>query len=91
MVRVQPTVTLFILTPCLAGLISGELNNSEVNDPLKDLSRSPVPTLESSALIVLTKAFRHKLWVYDVVSGLVGLHHVEAAVAPAVRDHQRKS
>lgn len=51
---------------------------------LKDLCRSPVPTLEACALIVLTKALRHKLRVYDVVSGLVGLHHVEAAVAPAV-------
>lgn len=32
--------------------------------------------------MVLTKTLRHKLWMYDVVSGLVGLHHLEAAVAP---------
>lgn len=44
----------------------------------------PVPTVEANALIVLTLALRHKLWVYDVVSSLVGLHHMEAAVAPAV-------
>lgn len=31
-VKVQPTVILFILTPCLSGLISSKLNNSEVND-----------------------------------------------------------
>lgn len=95
--RVQPTGTLLILTPCLHGLISKELNNSEVNDPsfcwrtpqeapLKDLCRPPVPTLGAVAVIVLTKTFRHKLWVYDVVSSLVGLHHVEAAVATAVRE-----
>lgn len=92
--RVQPTVALFILTPCLTGLIRRELNNSEVHDPsfcrgtlgapLKDLFWSPIPTLEVGAVIVLTNALRRKLWVYDVVSSLVGLHHMEAAVAPAV-------
>lgn len=81
--RVQPTVALFILTPCLAGLISGELNNSEVDDVLKELCRSQVPTLEARALMVLRTAFRHKLWVYDVVPSFGGLHHMEAAVASA--------
>lgn len=37
-----------------------------------------------SVLIVLRKAFRHKLWMYDVVSSLIGLHHMEAAVATTV-------
>lgn len=52
--------------------------------PLKNPCRSPVPTLEVSSLGVLTKAFRHKLWMDDVVSSLVGLHHMEAAVAATV-------
>lgn len=91
---VQPAVALLIVTFCHTGLISGELNNSEVNDSsffwrahrdrLKDLCRTPVAALEITALIVLGKEFRHKLWVYDVVSSLVGLHHMEAAVATAV-------
>lgn len=84
-VRVQPSATLLILAPCLTGLISRELNNSQVNDPsfcwgtsrgLKSPLRKP--------LLVLTEALGHKLRVYDVVSSLVGFHHVEAAVAPAV-------
>lgn len=94
MVRVQPAVAFFILAPRLTGLICRELNNSEVNDPsfCWGASRAPSktsagpqsPTLEACALIVLTKALRHKLWVYDVVASLVGLHHMEAAVAPTV-------
>lgn len=47
--------------------------------PPKELSR--LHTMWAGAL--LTKAFRHKLWVYDVVSCLVGLHHMKAAVATA--------
>lgn len=32
----------------------------------------------------LIKAFRDKLWVYDVVSSLAGPHYMKAAVAVAV-------
>lgn len=52
--------------------------------PSRTSASPPFPTLEASALIVLTQALRHKLRVYDVVSSLVGLHHMEAAVAPTV-------
>lgn len=35
-------------------------------------------------LLLLTKDLRNKLWMYDVVTRLERLHHVEAAVACAV-------
>lgn len=43
-----------------------------------------VPPGGAFAAAVLTKDLRNKLWMYDVVSRLERLHHVEAAVARAV-------
>lgn len=72
-------------------LISREQSNSQVNDPLfyTETCRGPWrisagSNLEAFAAAVLTTDLRNKLWVYDVVSRLKRLHHVEAAVACAV-------
>lgn len=93
-VRAQWSAALFILAPCLTGLISTKLNNSQVNDPSfcwvvssgpwRISAGSPVPILKAPAVIVLTKALRHKPRMYNVVSSLVGLHHMEAAMASTV-------
>lgn len=41
-------------------------------------------SVEAFAAALLTTDLRHKLWMYDVVSRLKRLHHVEAAVTRAV-------
>lgn len=54
----------------------------EPTRPLKDVLQGP--TWGAFAAAALTKDLRNKLWMYDVVSRLERLHHVEAAVACAV-------
>lgn len=56
----------------------------EPTKPPKGILQVPDPPL-ITAVIVLTKELGHKLWVYDVVSSLEGLHHMEAAAAPAFK------
>lgn len=60
------------------------LHFTKEHGPQEGFCRSQVPGLEAITLILLTKRLRDKLWVYDVVSCLAGLHYMEAAVARAV-------
>lgn len=82
----------FIDQGTFSWLIRGESSNSRVHDPLlcKGTPKRPLkdipqgPTWGAFAAAALTKDLRNELWMYDVVTRLERLHHVEAAVACAV-------